>query len=143
MGIDLNKFFSFLNTGVKEEELDENLETFKKTPYFKIGMFKKLIKNGLIFKHKVLIFFKSSDETIDVRDIDLAGDYMLYERAWFWISQMDWEDEFWINDLKSLSDHDMVDYLGLCIFHYEKMEEFEKCASLKKILDFVKENLED
>ncbi len=33
--MDLSKFFSFLNTGTKEEDLDENMETFKKTPYFK------------------------------------------------------------------------------------------------------------
>jgi hypothetical protein len=141
--MDLNKFFSFLNTGFKEEDLVENLETFKKTPHFKIGMFKKLIKNGLLFKHKILVFFKSSEDTIDIKDVDIAGDYILYERAWFWINQVDWDDEDWVNDLKSFSDPEMVGYLDLCISHYESLEEYEKCIVLKKILDFVKENLED
>jgi len=109
--MDLSKFFSFLNTGAKEEDLDENMETFKKTPYFKIGMFRKLIQNGLIFKNKVLILFSSMEGTMDVKDIDVAGDVMLYERAWYWISQVDWEDEDWVNDLKISSDLEFVKYL--------------------------------
>lgn len=141
--MDLSKFFSFLNTGTKEEDLDENMETFKKTPYFKIGMFRKLIQNGLIFKNKVLILFSSMEGNMDVKDIDVAGDVMLYERAWYWISQVDWDDEDWVNDLKISSDLEFVGYLGLCISYFEGIEQFEKCAVLKKIQDFAKENLED
>ena len=140
--MDLNKFFSFLNGNSNEEKLKENLKTIKSTPYFKIGMFTKLIINGLNFKKQVIMFFENSDGELDMKDVDLMGEFMMYHRAWYWISQMDWNDEEWVDDLKKSTNQELLIALKLSIDYFEGGEEFENCAFLKKIQDFVEKNLE-
>ena len=140
--MDINKSFGLFNAE-GGENINENLEDFKKTPYFKIGMFKKLIMNGMSFKIKVVGFFSRADEDFDVSEIDLAGEFMIYTRAWFWIEQLDWDDEEWVSDIKRYSDEDLLVATKLAIHYFEEQEEYEKCAFLKKLQDFVQENLED
>jgi hypothetical protein len=140
--MDLHKFFNFFNNKPEYDQIEENLSDFKKTPYFKIGVFVKLIINGLSFKKQVVMFFGNSDGGLDMRDVDLMGEFMMYHRAWYWISQLDWNDEEWLNDLRRSSDVDLLTALKLSINFFEEEEEFEKCASLKKIQDFVENYLE-
>lgn len=140
----LEKFFgSFINQNPNEEDLIENLETFKHTPVFKLGMFKKLMINGLTFKKKLVTFFSKSDKDLDCDDIDLAGEFMIYHRGWFWISQVDISDENWVEGLKFSSDIDLLVSLKLSINYYEEHEEYEKCSFLVKIQNIVQENLEE
>jgi len=141
--MDLNKIFGLFNDKPGEELIYENLETFKKTPKFKLGMFEKLITNGRNFKAKIVSFFSLADEVFDIQDIDNAGEFMMYNRAWFWISQFDWsEDEDWIIELKVISNDNFLTAIKLSIYYFEEYEEFEKCAFLKKIQNVVEENLE-
>jgi hypothetical protein len=105
-------------------------------------MFNKLICNGLFFKRQIVTFFSKASEDINMDDISIAGEFMMYTRAWFWISQFDWEDEEWIVSLKSTSSPELLSSLLLSIKHFEELEEYEKCSFLKKISDFVQENLE-
>jgi hypothetical protein len=140
--VDLSKIFSLFNDGPQEEYIYENLETFKKTPKFKLGMFEKLIVNGVNFKMKIVNFFSLSDENFDIDEIDKAGEFMMYNRAWFWISQIDLEDEIWLYDLKVISSVNFLDAIKLSLYYFEFHEEYEKCILLKKVQDIVKENLE-
>ena len=140
--VDLSKIFSLFNDGPQEEYIYENLETFKKTPKFKLGMFEKLIVNGINFKMKIVNFFSLSDENFDIDEIDKAGEFMMYNRAWFWISQIDLEDEIWLYDLKVISSVNFLDAIKLSLYYFEFHEEYEKCILLKKVQDIVKENLE-
>ncbi len=141
--MDLHRFFSFFNDNHDNDKVEENLSEFKKTPYFKIGVFTKLIINGLSFKKQVVMFFENADGTLDMKDVDLMGEFMMYHRAWYWISQFDWEDEGWVNDLKRSSDENLLTAIKLSISFFEEEEEFEKCAFLKRIQDFVKNHLEE
>ena len=88
------------------------------------------------------MFFENADGTLDMKDVDLMGEFMMYHRAWYWISQFDWEDEGWVNDLKRSSDENLLTAIKLSISFFEEEEEFEKCAFLKRIQDFVKNHLE-
>ena len=105
-------------------------------------MFKKLIMNGLSFKKSVVNFFNSSNDPIDVKEIDLMGEFMMYHRGWFWIEQIDINDEYHLKDLENTSDDDLLVALKLSIHYFESEEEFEKCAHLKKIQNLVEKNLE-
>jgi hypothetical protein len=138
--MDLNKIFGLFNNGSVEEQIYENLDTFKKTPKFKLGMFEKLIINGSNFKSKIVNFFSLTDDELDIQDINDAGEFMMYNRAWFWISQFNC-DEDWINDLKTISSNNFLGAIKLSIYYFERHEEFEKCAFLKKIQNIVEENL--
>jgi hypothetical protein len=61
------------NKGLQKKEIED----FKKSAAFKIGMFKKLIRNGTLFKKQVVKFLSSSDVNLDVHGIDDAGDYKI------------------------------------------------------------------
>jgi hypothetical protein len=140
--MDLNRFFSFFNDKLDNDRLEENLTSFKKTPYFKIGVFTRLIMNGLSFKKQVIMLFENSDGNLDMRDVDLMGEFMMYQRAWYWISQLDWADEEWLSDLRRSSNDELLTSVKLSINFFEDEEEFERCAFLKKIQDFVEDYLE-
>ena len=141
--MDLNKFFELFGNTSGDKKTEKELEDFKKTPSFKIKIFVKLVMNGVNFKKQIINFFsKSLGEDEDLNGVDLAGEFMVYNRGWYWISQMDWGSEEWVADLKDSLSEDLFVALKLSIHYFEEQEEYEKCAFLKKIQNFVEENLE-
>jgi hypothetical protein len=101
-------------------------------------MFNKLILNGLGFKKQVISFFERNVEDVD--KVEMAGEFMIYNRAWFWISQFKWDEE-WVEDLGKIGDKYFLTSVKLSIHYFEGNEDFEKCAFLKKIQDFIENNL--
>jgi hypothetical protein len=134
--------FGFPEKGDEErKKMEEELEIFKETPHFKLGMFFKLIMNGSSFKSQVLKFFSKADPDLDVKGIDEAGEYMMYTRAYFWIQGCSVRKKEWKIALKNNANEEFVCAVKLCIHYFESTEEYEKCAHLKKIQDFLEKNL--
>lgn len=116
----------------------DKLDSFKESPQFKTGMFKKLIWNGRSFKDQVLKFIKKSEEFIELDgDVGEAGDYMMYTRSYFWIQECNLEDEEWQDAIEYYIDEEFIVCIKLCIKYFEEIEEFEKCAFLKKIQNYT------
>jgi len=116
----------------------DELNSFKDSPQFKVGMFKKMIWNGRSFKDQVLTFLKKSDEFIELEgDVGEAGDYMMYTRSYFWIQECDLKDEEWTDALDHYIDDEFITCIKLCIKYFEEIEEFEKCAFLKNIQNYT------
>ncbi len=122
-------------------KLEAELEDYKESPHFKLGMFHKLIMNGHLFSKQVTKFFAKADPSLDVKGIDQAGEYMMYTRAWFWIEQVKIRSKVWKDALKQYVNEEFLTSLRLSISYFESTEEYEKCAHLKKIQDFVQKNL--
>jgi hypothetical protein len=141
----LDNIFSLFGFPDKDDEerkkLEAELDVFKETPHFKLGMFHKLIMNGSLFSKQVVKFFAKSDPELDVKGIDQAGEYMMYTRAWFWIEQVKLRKKEWKEALKQYSSEEFIVSIKLSINYFEGTEEYEKCAHLKKIQDFVEKNL--
>jgi hypothetical protein len=97
--------------------------------------------NGHLFSKQVTKFFAKADPSLDVKGIDQAGEYMMYTRAWFWIEQVKIRSKVWKDALKQYSNEEFLISLRLSISYFESTEEYEKCAHLKKIQDFVQKNL--
>ena len=141
----LDNIFSLFGFPDKDDEerkkLEAELDVFKETPHFKLGMFHKLIMNGSLFSKQVVKFFAKSDPELDVKGIDQAGEYMMYTRAWFWVEQVKLRKKEWKEALKQYSSEEFIVSIKLSINYFEGTEEYEKCAHLKKIQDFVEKNL--
>jgi hypothetical protein len=141
----LDNIFALFGFPDKDDEdrkkLEAELDVFKETPHFKLGMFHKLIMNGSIFSKQVVKFFAKADPGLDVKGIDQAGEYMMYTRAWFWIEQVKLRKKEWKEALKQYASEDFLVSVKLSISYFEGTEEYEKCAHLKKIQDFVEKNL--
>ncbi len=140
--MDIRKIFNLFSNDNEEEKLVENLETFKKTPLFKIGMFVKLIMNGINFKTQLLYFFQKSSEDMGMEELEFAGELVMYNRGWYWISQANLDDPEWVEEIKKSANDDFLVAVKLTISFFEEQEEFEKCALLKKIQNIIEESLE-
>ena len=113
---------------------------FTTTPVYWIGMYKKLVLNHINFNKKVVKFFKESNQELDVEDMSDAGEFVVYHRAWHYISKIDINVEEHVKAVKEYGDEYLDTSLELGIHFFEEYEEYEKCASLKKILDKTKES---
>jgi hypothetical protein len=142
----LDNIFSLFGFPDKDDEdrkkIEAELDVFKETPHFKLGMFHKLIMNGSLFSKQVVKFFAKADPGLDVKGIDQAGEYMMFTRAWFWIEQVQIRKKEWKEALKQYASEEFAISIKLSINYFESTEEYEKCAHLKKIQDFVEKSLE-
>ena len=133
--IDMTNIFGLFVPG---EELDgtktaTNLDELKSKPIFHVGMYKKLILNHLNFNTKVLNFFKQSNQEFDINDIKEAGEYVVYNRAWSYISNVDIKNKGYIDALKHYSDDEFYASLDMGIKFFQQDELYERCAFLLKI----------
>jgi hypothetical protein len=140
---DLFFLFGFPQSNTpQDEKLEQDIDAFKTTPHFKIGMFSKLIINGFNFKKQIVSFFTKSDPELDTVSMDEAGEFLMYNRAWYWISQCKIKSKVWRQALKDCTAPDLLHSVTMCIKYFESIEEYEKCAFLKTIQDFLEKNLD-
>jgi hypothetical protein len=143
--IDMNidKIFNLFN-GEEFDSLKEKAQAvdilidYKNHPLFWVGMFKKLIQNHHVFNDQLLKFFDKLDEGLDIVDIDRAGEFVVFNRAWSYIQKVDPDNLVCQEALYRFSDIHLKLALELSINYFQEMEEYEKCAHLKKNLNFVK-----
>ena len=133
--IDMTNIFGLFIPG---EQLDgtNTAKTFnelREKPIFHVGMYKKLILNHLNFNTKVLNFFKETNQEFDVKDIKEAGEYVVFNRAWSYISEVDLKNKGYINAIKHYSDEDFHRSLDMGIEFFIQDELYERCAFLLEI----------
>lgn len=141
--MDLDKIFGlFSASGSNEEQpsqsYEEMISYYKKHPLYWVGMFKKLIYNHHLFNDQLLKFFEQIDEKLSKVDMDKAGEYIVFTKAWEYIRKVDPNDKTHQEALYHFADIHLETALELSINYFQETEEYEKCAHLKKNLDFVK-----
>lgn len=145
--MDLNKIFSLFN-GDDENSIPQGmddrlneLEQFKDTPSFKIGMFKKIILNHSLYKNTIIDLFKNVKPELDLYELEETGKMITFERGWEFIAQCEMDDEVWKMCLNIANNEELRIALDLTLRHFQDIEEYEKCAFLKKITDFLEKDL--
>ncbi len=142
--MDIKKIFGLFeepqenNKEVSREEYNQLVDNYKKHPLYWVGMFKKLIYNHNLFNSQLLKFFEKLDEGLDQVDIDRAGEYVVFTKAWDYIKKVNPEDKKHQEALYHFSDIHLKIALELAINYFQEQEEYEKCVHLKKNLEFVK-----
>jgi len=138
--MDISKIFSLFDSG-SEDKIKEDSQIividFKEHPAYWLGMFKKLILNHKLFKRKIVSFLEKSDPEINLSDLDLVGDDLAYERAWYYASKFDPSLDAHKESINMVIDESLPKTLNETILYFQEKEEYEKCAHLKKILDEV------
>jgi hypothetical protein len=129
--------FGFHGDDGENKKLESEIEEFKNTPKFKIGMFIKLIINGISFKKQIISFFEKADPELESNNINEAGEFLMYTRAWYWISQCSLKSKYWREALKNEDSDNFIFALESSIKYFEGVEEYEKCAFLRKIQVFL------
>ena len=139
--MDINKIFGAFNSD-KEDENGFPTPKFVKDmeenhPRYYLGMFEKLINNHLVYQKGLIKMFQSADSSLNIKDIEAAGENLLYNRAWEYISQFNIKDKYSQEILERKNSKDFIRAVDSAISYFENDEEYEKCAFLKKFLDFL------
>ena len=121
----------------KAQQIDIALD-YKNHPLFWVGMFKKLVQNHQVFNNQLLKFFDKLDEGLNTVDVDKAGEYVVFNRAWEYIQKVDPDNLVAQEALYRFTDIHLKVALELSINYFQEHEEYEKCSHLKKNLEFVK-----
>ena len=142
--VDINKIFDLFNSKEpdslqeKAQMADVLIKDYKNHPLFWVGMFKKLIYNHNVFHLQLTKFFENIDESLDQVDIDRAGEYVVFTKSWEYIKKINPENLQHQEALYHFVDIHLKTALELSINYFQEHEEYEKCAHLKKNLEFVK-----
>jgi|TARA_R110001592_G_scaffold48345_3_gene152282 tagatose-1,6-bisphosphate aldolase len=110
---------------------------FKNTPTYWVGMYKKLILNHNNFNITMVKFLKKSNKDFDMEDIKDAGEFVTYNRAWSYIKKIDISKKEHLKSVKIYADEYLDVTLKLSINFFIETEEYEKCAHLQKILNYL------
>jgi predicted component of viral defense system (DUF524 family) len=144
MVVNIDKIFDLFN-GKEPDSLKEKaqvadvlIKDYKNHPLFWVGMFKKLIYNYEVFHLQLLKFFDKLDEGLDQVDIDRAGEYVVFTKAWEYIKKIDTNNLQHQEAIYQFSDIHLKTALELAINYFQEQEEYEKCLHLQKNLEFVK-----
>ena len=137
--VNIDKIFDLFESGSeKQSEGDVVFIDIKNTPIYWIGMFKKLIQNNHIFTSQIIGFYDKMNPEMDLDDLKEAGDRVAYERAFYYLSKIDITNKMHQDSISLNVDKQLLKSLEQAIFYFQEYEEYEKCAFIKKILDFTK-----
>ncbi len=140
----MDSIFNLFNNENEENfSNDESslLVDFSEHPLFWISGFNKIISNHLFFKKYTAKTFKNISPDFDIEELEKAGEELMFRKAWDYIKYINLNNNFHIECIKLKADDKLVSNLEESICFFEALEEYEKCALLKKIEDKAKEFL--
>ena len=143
--MDINKIFGAFNSSSKDEGNNWNYYQLPSThptvdenhPRYFIKVFTKMVLSYTGYSDKIIDFFANADPEIDADNVKRAGESMLYNRAYGHITKLDIQDEYHIKILFQEANSKLEKALNKSLSYFENEEEYEKCAILKKYLDFL------
>ena len=142
--MDINKIFGTFGSSSRDDNGFEHptfLYTYKDDeenhPRYYIRMFTKLILNYTSYNKQLIDFFGKSDPGLDVEEVVQTGEMMLYNRAYYYLTQLDIHDSYHIKVLFTETNPKLKEALDKSLIFFEGEEEYEKCAILKQYLDFL------
>jgi len=136
--MDINKLFS----SFEDDSLNDDttlLVDFSEHPLYWISGFVKIINNHTFFTKLNKKNFSKIDSSIKIEEIEKISDSLLYDKAWNYIKNIKLDNILHLDSLKIKTDNKLISSLVETIIYFESIEEYEKCAFLKKIEDKVRE----
>ena len=130
--INKDKLFQLFVDGkeVSGDKTNEEIQEFMNGPYAKIGMFVKLIQIHEIFHKKLNQFLSKENPNYDIEQTKNASMFTVYNRAWFYINQIDLTDKNHLDAILDFKKEPFLSILEKVLQYFENIEEYEKCAKL-------------
>ena len=126
--IDKDKVFNLFSNEMGNDSL--SIDDLMKDPLSKIGMFVKLIQNHEIFHKKLNQFLSKENPNYDIEQTKNASMFTVYNRAWFYINQIDLTDKNHLDAVLDFKKEPFLSILEKVLKYFENIEEYEKCAKL-------------
>ena len=135
--MDIGRIFELFNSQPNLEEI-----TVSHDELSCLKMFIKINQNSEAILMKIAMFFKMADPDMDLDEIINVGENLKHTRAYYWLELFnEFEIEDWAYISKYIEKEELVGWLDMHIGYWEGLEEYEKCALIKSILDKCQENL--
>ena len=120
---------------ITDEEIEIEVQS---STHFKIGKFKKLIENHeLFFEHFKRGMRETEGEKMDPVESKASAAFIVFNRAWHYIKDLNLDVREDVLDLTLFNPYDLTYVLHLAIKYFEGEEEYEKCAHLYNIQQFL------
>jgi len=140
MPIDPNKIFNLFEGGGLSDSSKPNKKSpplpsvDTKSPFYILGMFKKLIINYNVYSEKLLKALSGSGD-LDVKIIRESSKIMVYEQAYAYLLDFNFKSKKFTDYIKKEQDLGLKSSLEDALKFFEDREEYEKCLVIKNILD--------
>ena len=133
-----NLFNLFPEPDDVDNKSDHDIEIkITESPHYKLSMFKKIVTNHIVFFKSYELQMKQADEKFNADEVKRQAGFVVYNRAWHYIKNIDIDNNDHIKDLILMDPYDMAYCLQLGIKYFESTEEYERCAHLFKIQKFL------
>ncbi len=127
--IDKDKIFDLFSSDMNEEK-DLSINNLMEDPLSKIGMFTKLIQNHEVFHKKLSQFLSKESPNYNVEHTKEASTFTVYNRAWFYINQIDLNNQNHLTAVLDFKDEPFSSILGKALQYFEDTEQYERCSKL-------------
>jgi hypothetical protein len=135
ISMDVNKIFSLFDSESGQELLaSSSPKRIEDTALFHVGMFRKLILNENFYNKELYKEFPF------MKNLDFLSEMVVFHRAFFYINKISLNEELSKEALKFFNGEELKTCFKLSIHFFEEIESYEKCAHLKKLLDFCEES---
>lgn len=125
----------------KEGELIVIGKNMKENPILWLGMFKKIILNHVNFVKQIEHFLKDEDIEISKEELNKAGEFVIFNRAWFYISNIDVNKKIDRDAVRLMAEDELLLATKSTIKFFEFLEDYEKCSFVKRIQDEIELSL--
>lgn len=138
--IDKNRLFNLFPgaddniDNMSDKDIEINIV---ESPMYKLRKFLKIVSNHQAFFASYTLQMKQVDPKFDAEATKEQAAFVIYNRAWNYIKDFDMDDDDQMGDLVLTNPYDMSYALHLSIKYFEGTEEYERCAHLHRIQQFV------
>ena len=143
--INLPRIFSLFSNNEDLDGTPINLtsyEDFTATPVFWVAMFRKLINGYKNIGGDFLGNIVKDNASLDSDDVLRAYEFLTFTRAYNYIINLNLDEPTHKEALLRYGGDTMNIALYESLLFFENIEEYEKCLTIKKIIDFYKSSLE-
>lgn len=141
MGIDPKNIFNLFESGSEQrsERSPKELSPVEisEHPLILIGMFTRMVLKGEEISLDIMKFFHEIERPITPSQQDRFNKVLIYNKALTYLIQVDLENPFHVEILLEKTDSAFLDACQKTIQFFSELEEYEKCAFIKKFQDFV------
>lgn len=139
--MNIDQIFNMFEKDNKDVDENNMLIDFSDHPLYWISGFNKIVNNYVLFTEYINREFNKIPPELRSDELGLINNIILYNRAWEYIKRFNIDNKFHLDCLKLKASNSLLKSLESSVLIFEGMEEYEKCAFLKKIQDKVKEYL--
>jgi hypothetical protein len=133
--MNIDSIFNLFTNNISSNSI---VDDYTNTPLFHVETFKYIITNHINTKNRLKYFLKNINIELDENYINEIGERIIFNKAFLSIQNINLHNENHVKVILEQNSSDLGRSLKLCISFFQNLEEYEKCAFLKKIENILK-----